>query len=103
MTAPTYIDEVARRIAEAEEGGTLDYDNELDRPLCQLYALLALAKGEEVTAEDVHDAWAIWTLGCRVTSHPSLVPFEELDPEIRALDEPYVEAIRKVARELDRG
>ena len=62
-----------------------------------LYALLMRAKGEEVTAEDVHDAWAAWILG-REGTHKSLLPFESLDPEIQREDYPYVEAIHRAVR-----
>lgn len=61
--------------------------------LIDLYALLALTKGEEVTLENVHDAWGLWTRHTR-PDHPSLVPFSELEPEVQELDELYVQAIK---------
>jgi hypothetical protein len=68
------------------------------RALFRLYALLALAKGVEVTAEDVHNAWAVWMSG-ENPGHQSLRRFTDLDAETRASDEPFVEAIRSVAAE----
>jgi len=62
-----------------------------------LYAVLMRAKGEAVTAADVHDAWAAWAESTQ-GEHESLVPFESLDPDIQDKDLPYVEAIRRAAR-----
>ena len=67
--------------------------------LLRLYALLVLTRGQFTSREDVHEAWAIWRDATR-PDHPSLVPFSELSPEVQALDDPYVEAIRTVARGL---
>lgn len=63
--------------------------------LFRIYALLGRAKGEHVTARDVHDAWAAWALQAK-PDHPAIVPFEQLPPETQAKDEPYAEAIRAV-------
>ena len=63
-----------------------------------LYAVLLLAKGEEVTQEDVHNAWSAW-MTARGEQHEALVPFKELPPSRRAEDGPYVSAIRRVARQ----
>jgi hypothetical protein len=62
-----------------------------------LYAVLMRAKGEAVTAADVHDAWAAWIESTQ-GEHGSLVPFESLDPDVQDEDLPYVEAIRWAAR-----
>lgn len=61
------------------------------------YAVLMRAKGEAVTAADVHDAWAAWTESTH-GEHKSLVPFESLDTDVQDEDLPYVEAIRRAAR-----
>lgn len=66
-----------------------------------LYAVLMRAKGENVTAADVHDAWAAWILSTQ-RQHGSLVPFEALDPETQREDYPYVQAIRSAARRRKR-
>jgi hypothetical protein len=69
--------------------------------LYRLYAVLALAKGEDVTAEDVHNAWAAWTLDSDAYHHHHAVrPFSELDYATQAEDSPYAEAIRCAVREL---
>lgn len=60
------------------------------------YALLMRAKGVDTQLEDVHDAWAAWASAAR-PAHPALVPFEELTPEIQALDQPFLDAIREAA------
>ncbi len=87
----TYAAEAVDAVAEALPG--------LDEDLCRLYAQLALVKGEKTSLEDVHDAWALWRLRTR-PDHPSIVPFEELSPEVQELDWPYADAIRAVARLL---
>lgn len=61
--------------------------------LFRIYAVLALAKGERVTAEDVHNAWVAWMSGVQ-PDHPSLEPYAELPVDVQAADEPYVAAIR---------
>ena len=62
-----------------------------------LYAVLMRAKGEQVTAADVHDAWAAW-MDNRDPGHTALVPFEELSLATQREDEPYVQAIQAAAR-----
>jgi hypothetical protein len=68
--------------------------------LFRLYAVLALAKGEDVTAEDVHNAWAAWTQDSDACHHHAVRPFSELDYATQAEDSPYAEAIRSAVREL---
>ena len=60
------------------------------------YAVLMRTKGLTATAEDVHDTWAAWMLA-RDPHHAAIVPFDELPPDARAMDEPYVRAIHAVA------
>ncbi|RKT20211.1 hypothetical protein BX285_4695 [Streptomyces sp. 1114.5] len=67
--------------------------------LFRIYAVLLQAKGEQVTDEDVHNAWTAWTQATD-DSHRALVPFAELDARTRALDAPYTLAIRTAARHL---
>jgi hypothetical protein len=67
--------------------------------LLEMYALLALVKGEDTTLEDIHDAWALHT-NRTSPGHPSLVPFEQLEARIQAYDEPYMNAVREAAREI---
>lgn len=76
-----------------------EIDDEITKeqlPLFYNYALLMRAKGVDTQLEDVHDAWAAWASAAR-PDHPALVPFEELTPEIQALDQPFLEAIREAA------
>jgi hypothetical protein len=89
----SYLDELAVRIRdevpESQRGETA-------LPLFRLYAVLALAKGEDVQESDVHNAWVAW-MQEREPHHDALRPFEELDEETREADAPFVRAIRAVA------
>jgi hypothetical protein len=92
----SYLDDLGREI-RAHVAPELLPSDDVDT-LFRLYALLALAKGEAVTAEDVHNAWSAW-MQDRDPDHDALRPFDELDGPTQAADEPYVEAIRAAARE----
>jgi hypothetical protein len=94
----TYLDEVAAEIRSALEKHASPPPNA--DYLFVLYAVLLRAKGQEVSASDVHDAWAAW-MQMSSPGHDAVKPFEELDPETQREDEPYVEAIRRVARSRD--
>lgn len=91
----SYIEEVAEAIfREVRNDRRIPED---ERGLYLTYAVLALTVGEEVTRENVHDAWSAWkALGDG--DHRSLRPFSELSPETQEEDEPYLRAIRSVAR-----
>jgi hypothetical protein len=91
-----YIDELAQAI-RAEVDPAILPKSDTDR-LFRIYAVLTLAKGAEVTAKDVHDAWAAWECD-RKPESPSIVPFDQLTIDVQRLDEPFVEAIHRVARE----
>lgn len=67
-----------------------------------MYAVLMRAKGEEVTASDVHDAWAAWQQSLD-PDHPALIPFRELSPSVQDADTPYVRAIHAATRILASG
>ncbi|MET9864967.1 hypothetical protein ABZZ16_01960 [Streptomyces sp. NPDC006386] len=95
----TYLDPLAELIrsclpSDAEPPAASD-------DLFRLYAVLLLAKGGQVTDEDVHNAWSAWMQSVDNT-HEALLPFQDLDPGTRAFDAPYAEAIRAAARRLDR-
>lgn len=62
-----------------------------------IYAVLLLAKGEGVSREDVHNAWAAWKL-IRGEDHESVRPFSELSDATKEEDSPFVMAIRRVAK-----
>jgi hypothetical protein len=90
----TYLDDLA---AEIERLVPRELIPEEDTgALFRLYALLALAKGPAVDASDVHNAWATW-MQERNPGHRSIRPFDELDADTKASDEPFVRAIRAVA------
>jgi hypothetical protein len=64
--------------------------------LWRIYAVLVRAKGVDVQASDVHDAWTAWALGAK-PGHGALLPFEQLDRATQAKDEPYLAAMQRVA------
>ena len=95
----TYLDDVSADIRNAVPNDALP--DEDTTGLFLTYAVLLLAKGEEVTREDVHNAWVAWmsSKGHGGESHESMVPFSELPPETQAEDSPFVVAIRTVAQD----
>jgi len=94
----SYVDDLAEEIRRLVPHDLLpDGDS---ASLFRTYAVLALAKGDRVSLEDVHDAWAAW-MTQENPDHWSLRPLTELPPEVQRSDQPYVDAIRAVAR--DRG
>jgi hypothetical protein len=96
----TYVDEIAEEIQRAVPARLVpDGDT---AGLFRLYALLALAKGAGVELEDVHYAWSAW-MSAQDPDHRSLKPLGELRPEVRDADRPFLEAIRRVARERGLG
>jgi len=91
-----YIDKLAAAIRSRVDPAILP-KTDVDQ-LFRIYAALALAKGSEVTAEDVHNAWAAGECD-RKPHSPSIVPFDALRPDVQRMDEPFVEAIRQAVRE----
>jgi hypothetical protein len=90
----TYLDELAAEIEHEIPAELLPAgDTGL---LFRIYAVLLLAKGGEVTARDVHNAWAAW-MQERSPHHRSVKPFSELDAGTQESDEPFAQAIRSVA------
>jgi hypothetical protein len=95
-----YLDDLAETIRQAVPLKELpDGDTS---SLFRVYAVLLLAKGEQVTQADVHNAWVAWMAG-QDANHESLVPFSDLDTDTQAEDSPYLLAIRSVARSLAVG
>lgn len=92
-----YIDAVVTKIRSNIPSGVSIPENA--DSLFDMYALLAIIKGEEVTGEDVHNAWSVWMNQIN-PHHESLVPYTQLSNEVKAMDEPFVEAIRLVSRSL---
>jgi hypothetical protein len=91
-----YIDRLACDIYAINDSGE---PNAEDMVLYRIYAVLALAKGVETTAKDVHDAWSAWQAGI-FPEHRSLIPFDELPIHTQLLDDDYVDAIRMVANRV---
>lgn len=95
--AVNYLDKIAAEIQRIAHPDAVPPDDDL--PLYRQYAVLLLAKGQDVTAEDVHNAWAAWASEHDPESR-NLLPFKELSIRSQRKDEPYVEAIHKVAERL---
>jgi hypothetical protein len=93
----SYLDEIASAVRGAVPACVEVPDDTCE--LFVLYAVLVRTCGERTTARDVHDAWSAW-MGAKDPSHPSLVPFEDLPPEVQSEDTPYVQAVRTVASRL---
>ena len=93
-----YIDRVAALVHRALPTDLVPDEADVD-DLCRIYALLVLAKGEQMNVEDVHDAWATW-MSMKEPDHESLKPFRELDPDTRREDAPFLLALQAVARDL---
>jgi len=89
-----YLERLALEIREELPADALD-QSRLDSLLLE-YAVLVLAKGAQVSLEDVHNAWVAW-MTTNGEQHEALVPFEELPRETQAKDAPFVTAIRAVS------
>lgn len=89
-----YLDELARAIRREVPEDRLPAGDTTE--LFRMYAVLLLAKGEQVTRADVHNAWVAW-MAASEPSHDALVPFERLDAQTQSEDSPFVVAIRTVA------
>lgn len=64
-----------------------------------IYAALACAKDGAVTAKDIHHAWTAW-MEIRGETHPSMVPFSDLEDAVKREDDPFVRAIHKAFAEM---
>lgn len=91
----TYLDALADEIHRAVVPDALP--DEDTSSLFRIYAVLLLAKGQEVTRGDVHNAWVAWMLD-KGQPHESMIPFATLPAETKDEDSPFVLAIRAVAR-----
>jgi hypothetical protein len=94
--SPSYIEQLAKRIRRHVPSDVMP-QGDLDA-LFLSYAALALAKGRDVSRQDVHNSWAAW-MASQHPSHESIKPFDELDEETRQEDDPYVAAIRRALEE----
>lgn len=95
-----YLDRLAAEIQRTIDSQALPPYQDL--PLYRLYAVLLLAKGTNVTSEDVHNAWAAWASDHDPESR-YLLPFKELSLQTQRKDEPYADAIRAVAERMRLG
>lgn len=93
----SYIEEVAEAIFNEISNEAIMPEDE--RGLYLTYAVLALTVGENVTRENVHDAWSAWK-ALRDRNHRSLRPFSALSTQTQEEDEPFVRAIRAVAERI---
>lgn len=91
----TYLHDLAAEIrGEVPEAVRPDEDT---TELFLIYAVLLLAKGDRVSREDVHNAWAAWKV-IRGEDHQSVRPFGELSDATKDEDSPFVVAIHRVAK-----
>lgn len=90
-----YLDKLGEAIQKEVDPSKLPSED--TATLFRLYAVLLMAKGVSVTLEDVHNAWAAWMID-RDPKHESIKPFEELTADVQQQDQPYVDAIHRVAR-----
>jgi hypothetical protein len=77
----------------------LGENNDLDYALAEMYALLVLVKGVNITMEDVHDAWSMWR-NQTSPSHRSILPFDELASEVQEMDREHMEMLHRVAEQI---
>jgi hypothetical protein len=93
-----YLVEIANQIRAAIPDTLVPEDAD---ELFLTYAVLARSRGTETTAENVHDAWTAW-MASRREHHDSMVPFADLPASVQREDEPFAEAIRRVAAKAGR-
>ena len=91
----TYIEDVADEIHRRLPTRLQSPDRE--RGLYLIYAVLVLTVGEQVTREDVHNAWAAW-MAFEGRIYTSVKPFLDLSAADQERDEPFRKAIQEVAR-----
>lgn len=94
----SYIDRLAAEIRRTADPDAAQADEDL--ALYRYYAVLLLAKGQEVTTEDVHNAWSAWASE-HAPDHRSLLPFKELSLRSQRDDLPYARAIHEVDARLN--
>jgi len=90
-----FLDLIAAEIQRTSDPNSTPPDDDLS--LYRLYAVLLLAKGQTVTSEDVHNAWAAWASEHDPASR-DIIPFKELSLHVQKKDDLYVQAIHDVAK-----
>ena len=93
-----YLVEIANQIRAAIPDTLVPEDAD---ELFLTYAVLVRSLGTKTTAENVHDAWTAW-MASRGEHHDSMVPFADLPASVQREDEPFAEAIRRVAAVVGR-
>ena len=96
----SYLDKIATEIRRTADPDAALSDEDL--PLYRIYAVLLLAKGQDVTLEDVHNAWAAWASE-HDSENRNLLPFKELSLRTQRKDQLYVDAIHQVAEHMRLG
>lgn len=91
----TYLERLANEIRHEVPADALPPED--TRDLFLGYAVLLLAKGEDVSGEDIHNTWVAW-MAARGQEHESMRPFSELSLSTKDEDSPFVLAIRRVAK-----
>lgn len=94
-----YIQIIARKI-KSEVPEDLLPKTKNDDSLFASYAVILLAKGQQVTEEDVHNAWAAWMSEVN-PNHESIKPFHELSSSVQKEDKPFVDAIKRAAKAFE--
>jgi hypothetical protein len=97
MADKNYIRNIAEKIRKQVDQSALP-DKGLD-DLFDSYAVLALAKGKNVTNEDVHDAWSAWASKYDPTSD-ALIPYADLPADKQNDDTRFTDAIKHIADEV---
>lgn len=93
----SYLDKIAAEVRRTADPEAALSDEDL--PLYRMYAVLLLAKGQDVVAEDVHNAWAAWACE-HDPENRRLLPFKELSLRTQRKDQLYVDAIHQVAKRM---
>lgn len=94
----SYLDKIAAELRRTADPDAALADEDL--LLYRIYAVLLLSKGQDVAAEDVHNAWAAWASEHDPESR-NLLPFKELSLSVQRKDQLYVDAIHQVAERMN--
>ena len=92
----TYIHKVSEKIG-AEFRTEYSSLSDIFVPFYTQLVLTALSLNVDITAEMVHDAWAVARYNKDDADiHKSMIPFSSLSKEVQDLDNPYVEKLNEV-------
>ena len=92
----TYIHKVVEKIG-SEFSTEYSSLSDIFVPFYAQLILTALSLNVEITAEMVHDAWAVARYNKDDADiHKSMIPFSNLSKEVQYLDNPYVEKLNEV-------